>query len=484
MLPKELLEVKRQKGRILPKFAGYDEFELAETVIKLFEENIGSKYIKIKNEIKKIEDARNYKKIRGFAKIIERYSHFEVSSDLNPLELREYLFKRGYISEKAERDLLIQKCADHFGTSPEMIERMMFADRDEEQILEDTPEFEPLELIRLYNLSLLQTAIFDSLRLTFWTSSNHKDIFRRIKYLGLMYEIEDEDISITGTASIIKMTKKYGTSMAKLIPSIIKAEEWRINAEVLDEFSGKIYRLVIDQTYKELFPEVEEPVTYDSSLEEEFSRKVRAIKPGIEILREPGVFKAGRYAFIPDFLIKKGEKKVYVEIAGFWTSEYIKRKIEKIRELKIPLILIAREDYGIDKAFGDVILFSNKIPYDTVIKRINEEFRTEIGEIELEGDVVNLAEMTEDGISMPELVKLAESRGYVVTGSHAVKLELLEKIRDEINKLNPEFLSDVKDVLNRYSVSEDILEKIGYKVVWSGLFDENARVERLDDHGS
>ncbi|HID42559.1 MAG TPA: DUF790 family protein, partial [Archaeoglobaceae archaeon] len=69
MLPKELLEVKRQKGRILPKFAGYDEFELAETVIKLFEENIGSKYIKIKNEIKKIEDARNYKKIRGFAKI-------------------------------------------------------------------------------------------------------------------------------------------------------------------------------------------------------------------------------------------------------------------------------------------------------------------------------------------------------------------------------------------------------------------------------
>ena len=478
MLPKELLEVSRQKGRIIPKFASYDELELAEKVIELFKINKNSKYIKIKNELKKMENARNYKKVRGFAKIVERYCSFETSSKLNPAEIREFLFRRGYVTEKSERNALLQKCAANFNTSAEIIEKAMFADRDEEQILTNVPEFEPLELIRHYNLSLLQTAIFDSLRLTFTTSSNHKEIFRRIKYLGLMYEIENDEISITGAASIIKMTKKYGTKIAKLIPQIIKSDKWRIEAEILDDLSGKIYRLKIDEKSRELFPIVDEPVTYDSSLEEEFSRKIKAIKPGIEILREPGVFKAGKYAFIPDFLIKKGNKEVYVEIAGFWTSEYIKRKVEKIRELKIPLILIAREDYGIDKTAGDVILFSNRIPYNAVIKKINEEFRVEIEEIEMEGDIVNLAEMTENGISMPELVKLAESSGYVVVGSHAIKQEILKKIRDELEGIKPKYLSDAKKVLDKYDVSEDVLEGIGYRVVWTGLFEDNARLEK------
>jgi hypothetical protein len=232
---------------------------------------------------------------------------------------------------------------------------------------------------------------------------------------------------------------------------------------------------------KHLFPEVDEVVSYDSYLEEEFSRKIREIKPGIEVLREPGVFKAGRYAFIPDFLIKKGDKKVYVEIAGFWTSEYIKRKVEKLKQLKIPLILIAREDYGID-ATPELILFSSKIPYNAVIKRINDALKIDVDEIRLEGDVVNLREISEEGIDMQELAKLAESLGYVVVGSHAVKVDLLEKIKDEVDGLKPEYLSDVRNVLDRYNLSYDVLEKIGYKVLWTGLFDDSARLQKLGNN--
>jgi|Deesub1362B_J571_1020462.scaffolds.fasta_scaffold00646_14 hypothetical protein len=479
MLPRELLEVTRRKGKIFPRFADRGELKLADRVIGIFKESKGLKYTVIKKKLKDLEDARNYKKVRSFARIIERKCTFEVSAELNPAEVRKYLFLRGYVTTKSEREELIKKAALHFDVAPDRIENVIFADREEEQILKEIPDFEPEELIKEYNLSLLQTAVFDSLRLSFWTSSNHKEIFRRIKYLGLMYEIEDDSVQITGAASIIKMTRRYGIAMAKLIPAIVRAEKWNLSAEVLDSFANKIFTLELDDSRKESFPEVEESISYDSSLEEEFSRKVKAIKPGIEIFREPGVFRAGKYAYIPDFMIKKENKEVYIEIAGFWTSEYIRRKVEKIRELKIPLILIAREDYGIDKTFGDVILFSSKIPYNAVIKKINEEFRTEIDEIELEGDVVNLNEFIEEGIAMPELIRLAEANGYAVAGTHAIKVDLLEKIRDEVNVMEPELLSDVKEVLDRYSVSEDVLEKIGYKVVWTGLFDDNARLEKL-----
>ena len=72
-------------------------------------------------------------------------------------------------------------------------------------------------------------------------------------------------------------------------------------------------------------------------------------------------------------MIKKEEKGVYVEIAGFWTEEYVRRKLEKIKEAGIPLILIVREEFAIDKPKGvlDVILIrKNKIPYKDVLKKI------------------------------------------------------------------------------------------------------------------
>ncbi|MFO7968061.1 MAG: DUF790 family protein [Archaeoglobaceae archaeon] len=480
MLPKEFLEVKKYKGKIFPKFAGESEGELAHEVINLFEENKGFKYSHLKNKLKEIENARNYKKVRAFARILERKCNFEVVSDLDPQEVRKYLFARGFVTTRSQRDEILEKAADQFSTSSKNIETAMFADRDEEQILRDVEQVDPQELVKEYNLSLLQTSVFDSLKLSFQTSSQHQEIFRKIKRLGLMYEIEDDEVHITGAASIIKMTKKYGTAMAKLIPAILKADEWKIRAEILDNYADKIFRMEMDHSQNDLFPEVDVPESYDSSLEKEFSRKIKSIKPELEVLREPGVFRSGKYAFIPDFVIRKGDKEVYIEIAGFWTSDYIKKKMQKVRETQLPLILVAREDYGIDKTVGDAILFRNNIPYNEVMKRINKEFSRDINDIELEGNIVNLKELSEEGVSMQDLSKLAESNGYIVTGSHAIKEELVDKVKQEVDKARPEHLSDVKNILDKHNVSPDVLEKIGYRIIWTGLFDDEAKLQKID----
>ncbi len=484
MLPKEFLEVKKSKGKIFPKFAGENEAELAHKVIGLFEESKGSKYSHIKDKLKELENARNYKKVRAFARILERKCNFDVISDLDPPKVRKYLFARGFVTTRSQREEILEKAATQFNTSARNIDMAMFADRDEEQVLRNVEEVDPQHLVKEYNLSLLQTSVFDSLKLSFWTSTQHQEIFRKIKQLGLMYDIEDSEVHITGAASIIKMTKKYGTAMAKLIPTIVKAEEWKISAEILDDYTDKIFRMEVDHSQDDLFPEVDVPVSYDSSLEEEFSRKIKSIKPDLEVYREPRVFRSGKYAFIPDFVIKKGEKEVYIEIAGFWTSDYVKKKMQKVREADVPLILIAKEDYGIDKTVDDAILFSNKIPYSEVMKRINKEFKKDINDIELKGDIINLKEISEEGISMQELNKLAESNGYVVTGSHAIKKDLLERVKIEVDEARPEHLSDVKDILNKYKVSHDVLEKIGYRIMWTGLFDDEAKLQKVEnEHG-
>lgn len=379
MLPKELLDVTRRNGRIYPRFA-WDEkdVKLAEIVLKIYKLGLRRKYKLVLESLRKIENANNYRKVRGFAKIVERNCKFERATKLDPLAVRRALFERGYVTRLSEREKVLKDVAEQFGVDVKEIERAMFADREEERIISEVPEIEAKELVKMYNLSLLQTTIFNCLRLTFWVSSNHKNVFRKLKWLGLMYELYDENgkllVSITGPASILKMTRKYGTSMAKLIPEIIKAENWWIRAEVVNDYEKRIYLLEMSDMYKKLFPEYEEKIEYDSSLEEEFARKMRFL--GFEVIRGPGIVKAGNYAYIPDFLIKKEDKEVYIEIAGFWTEDYVKKKLEKIKNSNIPLILLVREDLALGKVREgvDVILIDKRgrIPYRDVVKKIKE----------------------------------------------------------------------------------------------------------------
>ncbi len=197
-----------------------------------------------------------------------------------------------------------------------------------------------------------------------------------------MYELYEEDESgrlltdVTGPASILKMTRKYGTSMAKLIPEIVKAEKWWLRAEVVDDYDKRIYFLELSDVHKKLFPMETAEETYDSSVEEIFARKMRYL--GFEVVREPGVVKAGNYAYIPDFLVRKGEKEVYVEIAGFWTEDYVRKKLEKIKKSNISLILLVREDFALGsckiRKGVDVILIDKRgrIPYGELLRKIKQ----------------------------------------------------------------------------------------------------------------
>jgi len=199
-------------------------------------------------------------------------------------------------------------------------------------VISKVDEIDVEKLIKMYNLSLLQTALFNSTAMNFEIEGNYKSVFRAIKFFGLMYEItkagESVEVEVVGPASLVKMVRKYGVSMAKAVPHVISAKKWKINAKILE--GDRLYELEIDSSSKHLFPDVEPEVKYDSSFEVEFFRRIRNL--GYLVEREPGVINAGGKAFIPDFAIWKDgwSEKVYVEIAGFWTEDYLKRKVEKI----------------------------------------------------------------------------------------------------------------------------------------------------------
>ncbi|HEX7033640.1 MAG TPA: DUF790 family protein, partial [Nitrososphaera sp.] len=77
--------------------------------------------------------------------------------------------------------------------------------------------------------------------------------------------------------------------------------------------------------------------SFDSLVEEKFARKFNEVAgegSGWKLVREPDpLIVADGKAFIPDFMFEKYGSRVYLEIVGFWTPEYLERKLQKIGQI-------------------------------------------------------------------------------------------------------------------------------------------------------
>ncbi len=474
MLPKELLDSTKIKGKIKPKFAGEDLYDLSKKIIRIYQLCKGRKLKYAKNELKKLENPDNYKKVRGFSKIVERSIITDKSTSLDPLEVRRFLFSRGFVTSVEERNRIIDSACRKFNVDREEIENSIFADLDEESTIKDV-NIDYEEVVRRYNLGLLQATLFNAVKVDFRVSENHQKIFRMVKLLGLMYELKNGSVRLYGPASILKSTRRYGTSFAKLIPLIVSVDKWMISAEVLDDFTNRIYQLSVSSDDGILLPKVKREVEFDSELERELYNRLKASRPDLEISREPDVISVGDFAFIPDFRLRKGEKEVYIEIAGFWTEDYLRNKIEKIRNSKVPLILVGREE--MDVKLDDVIFipFSKKLPYLRILKSINSFFKEERDINSIISDltnkkIVNLGERIDlSSDTLSEVISRLDT--HVYHNGWLFEKRFVEKVKKKVEQ------AEIEDILEIEGITI-LLDFLGYKLVWDGLSADRVIVVR------
>jgi predicted nuclease of restriction endonuclease-like RecB superfamily len=432
MLPLQLLRIKvSNKGKnISPAFCrlGDDssyELKIATDMIKQFEDSFKKRETKglLGERISLLEASYDdYKLVRGLYALLERRCIFRSREsqkymanivgntsviNLGPFHIRKYLFEessgRGYALTDYERKEIIDSVASKTKISNDIIMRDMWADLEENMVLEGFRTLEPEKLISWYNLSLMQTLLFNSTKLEFYIQGgyNWKRALRAVKRLGLMYNLHysqnerpqedqkkalnqkpnqningatsrnsahvtynyDNNIvcSIDGPLSIFKLTDRYGTSIAKLLPSITVSRNWSLKALIVrktDTMGKKIYEFMISSEespglpsesdlfarnngnnkntiLEKILPSVLSPeVSFDSSVEQKFALKFEQFSSGWKLIREPDplIVSSGK-GFIPDFAFEKYGIRVYLEIVGFWTNDYLVRKIQKIADI-------------------------------------------------------------------------------------------------------------------------------------------------------
>ncbi|MDW7727442.1 MAG: DUF790 family protein [Candidatus Methanoperedens sp.] len=496
MLTSDLVVTKSYKGKIEPVYAKIDQenLEISGSLIDLFQEHVGKTYGELIEEIEGIEEI-NYRLIRGLTQILERRCLIEMDSIIEPAVARRTVFEecKGAVTNIKERKEVIEKAAKKLSAEPSVLEKALWADQEEKLMIKEFQTITPENLLRQYNLSLTQTLLFKATGMEIQIEDNYQQVFRKIKWLGLMYSIQDGRIYLDGPVSLFKMTERYGTALAKLLPTIMRGSRWGLKASILKKtMQGKrIYDFTLDDTERIFSIEANADFeTFDSAIEKEFSL---LNFNGWLVRREPAVLKAGQYAFIPDFSLERNGSKIYVEIIGFWTPEYLKNKIQKINQLKEKenMIIIVDKNLacsGSDFKTDNLIFYDGKIPYLEILKILRKYEEKQLTEeveklknidIVLEGSVINLREAAGrydvSGEALKAVFKQNNKDGYLLIGDQLVDNQTIKEVQRELNGVKNH--SEAISIFEKYGIkSQQTLEVLGYKVKWNGLDPENAEL--------
>ncbi|WP_292486984.1 DUF790 family protein [Methanohalobium sp.] len=532
MLPSELLVTKTYRGNVKPVYASSEHIKTADMLIETFNRYIENTYGNLMEEIQGFEEM-NYRLIRGLTQILLRRCRIESNVDIDPVELRQAVFEEcsKIITSREERDNILYNVAEKYSLSKDELEQNLWADIDENKIIKNFQPISSDELLKQYNISLIQTLLFKAVDLDLKIKGNFKNVLQAVLRSRLMYSfnevpvsnnnneeidsgIETVNLHIDGPASIFKMTERYGKSFAKLVPHILECRSWYIRADISHKTnSGKrvleftasssddIFGLKTSQNQIKESPNPlysnNKKTEFDSSIEYEFAQfSFREWS----LYREPAILKTGKYAFIPDFSLKKGNLTVYVEIIGFWTHEYLKKKIEKVNKVDVPIILLinnklkcSESDFKAKNA--DVLFYSKKIPYKQIMQILR---RYEEKELEKEHDriknidvppdknIININDLAEKENVWKNALKqklenqLNDDSEYLIFGDYLIHKNLIQEIDLQIKNLKT--YSDVVDVFDKYKLDKQVyylvLEHLGYKVVWKGLSEDTAEIQK------
>jgi predicted nuclease of restriction endonuclease-like RecB superfamily len=528
MLPSNLFSAKIRKGNVRPNYLSLNEgsISLAKQIIGIFEQSVGKKKAFLFESLAELEakGLADFKAIRGIATILDRRCNYIVDSKVEPMSARAMVFeeasKRKIATVQEKHQLLVELSSKMKNNlNPDELEESLFKDLEDEQILSSFEEVEPSLVVKSYNLSLAQTALFKSMNMEFNASGNWKRIFRNIKRFGLMYSVEKTaadgyTVSLDGPLSLFKMTERYGTSLAKLLPTIVSGDSWNFKADLIDrKKNNRILHFEEDNNsapeFASLFAYEEQQPLFDSSVEEKFASKFNSLNTGWLLQREPEPLVAGRHVLIPDFSFEKYGHKIFMEIVGFWTKEYIERKLSKLASLspETEIIVALNENLRCSESKLSeikavmILPYSKDVPLEPIISHLKaleekaqekqvEELTKTKGFSDFSGDTIDLEQLArERGVSLQVLKRAlsgADLRRYKMIGNYLLSESKIEIVRI---KLDEKFLpgtegialSEASRIIESFGVAAsptEILSSFEYEIQWNGLDYETSKVKK------
>ena len=398
MLPLDLLRYRIQEDEIHARYVNPKNRKyraIAKDLIEIYTAHLNKTKGTLASALADYEAAdTNYQVKRGLAKLLEDRSEFTVQSPVDPEALREKIFT--YASKRhptvTKRDRLhrhtrpkaLAKIADELNVSEAAVMDGMYADLEENRLL---TEFEPPTtewLLDRYNVALAQAMLYRASEMTIRIYRNiptkYRLVFQFIKFFRLMHVVEGNNadgyqIVLDGPASMFRLSQKYGIQMALFLPALLHCDRWWLNATIIINKKDHL-RFNLNDEFG-LQSHYRDPGEFDSELERHFATQFDKIDTEWTLERETDIINLKDTVMIPDFAFSHPDgRRALMEIVGFWTPDYLQKKLWKLKRAAMPNMISAVSDQlncsteDFRDIPGEVLFFKTRIKPKDVLEKV------------------------------------------------------------------------------------------------------------------
>ncbi|HEU5316989.1 MAG TPA: DUF790 family protein [Chloroflexota bacterium] len=294
-------------------------------------------------------------------------------------ELRLHIFdavnaRSGGFANPETRGALLNEIAAPFGCDGEQLETLLWSDAEANDRLvavADPPSVDALAAE--YNRRALATLLLRGLSADVFLPSPDGAAIRRVyfavKRAGLLCELSlqapDQGASggvwihLFGPLEIFGPRTRHGDRFAQAVLELLRAFP-RLEGSARVLINDREYVLRLPRGIADLATDsaasaaATVDVSFDSTVEEHLFRTLRGMERRGDtyewvVEREPEPLVHGTTVLVPDFaLTRRGEgaeRRVFVEVIGFWTPDYRERKRAKLAALggSVDLVLVVQE---------------------------------------------------------------------------------------------------------------------------------------------
>ncbi len=291
-----------------------------------------------------------------------------------------------------EREARIEHAALMLGTTPHMVELMLWSDLPRGRPIQlEAGRPSEYEVAAFANLALLQRAVrrAQAVVLTVGdgdrgdsgvaTRDHDEDdpalIVRAAMQRGLLVSgvrasrLDPPRIEIAGPLSLCHGTSVYGRALADLMPLLAELRSWSMEIQVelpLASYSTHVASPVLLPSPPARLVATPAPIT-------RIVRGLAKLAPRLRVHPLPPAIAAGTSMLWPDLEVIDGARRVYVELVGFWTREYVETRLAAYRALGFEVLLCVDGS----RAAGDsnmlppeVLVFTKLVPLEELHARL------------------------------------------------------------------------------------------------------------------
>ena len=290
-------------------------------------------------------------KRRAATRVLLRLWRRERVAAVSPVLARSRLFAGAAACDNDEpRVDTIADVAAALAIDAEALLESLFADLPGERVVRAPTELPTsAEIVLRTNLAVVQATLMRASRIELRVEGGVRPIVRLAKLRGLLCTVvEPADgapprLELSGPFSLFRHTLLYGRALAELVPHLAWCARFELRAACA--LRGRVVDVAVESGAP-IFPAAA-PATFDSKLEERFARDVARLAPDWDVVREPEAVRAGTTLVFPDFLLRHrihGARRVLVEIAGFWTPDYLANKLARLRQAELPPFILCVDE--------------------------------------------------------------------------------------------------------------------------------------------